>query len=170
MLKHKQMKHYSWSSIFQQALMNLIGDNGNTFKLKGSAADEDELMKEAKDISILKPALNLFQVYAMFYFGEHERIVKMIEKNGVDYFEKSLPGIVPLCADAFHSALSCISMVRRTGRSKYKKLAKKYAAKVKSFVEKGVSIARYIIVPCMFLAKGAFLLLDPRLTHAFPNL
>jgi len=141
MIKFQQKKHLSWTEITLQVILNLLGaeGNSNTYRLVGEVMDEDELMKDAKDVHILKPALNLFQIYAMFYFTEYEKIVDIIEANEDGYFEKSIPGISMLMVNAFQSAIACIQVARRTGKSKYKKLAKKFKDKIDGWVKKGVS-------------------------------
>ena len=138
MLKHKHMKHLSWTLIFLQTVLNLMGESDNTIKLTGFAMDEDELVQQTKDIGMLKPALNIFQMYVMFFFDRHGDVVQMINDNGEAYFDQAVPGVIALPTNAFHSALSCISMARSTKNRKYNKLAMKFCRKIKSWVNKGV--------------------------------
>lgn len=138
MLKHKHMKHLSWTLIFLQTILNLMGESDNTIKLTGFAMDEDELLQQTKDIGMLKPALNIFQMCLMFFFDQHDDVVQMINDNGASYFDQAVPGVIALPANAFHSALSCISMARSTKNRKYNKLAMTFCRKIKGWVNKGV--------------------------------
>mmetsp|Transcript_8324 Transcript_8324/g.13779 ORF Transcript_8324/g.13779 Transcript_8324/m.13779 type:complete len:1123 (-) Transcript_8324:162-3530(-) len=138
----KQHKILSFLRILWQLSLSLTDDSPSARILTGDVLDEGELLRqieETKDVH-LKQQLDRLRMYAAFWFGDHETVVKTMQETETEKgdYEKTNPGTFGLCPLYFHCALSCISMVRANKHpKKYKKIAMKFAKKIKEWVKKG---------------------------------
>jgi hypothetical protein len=88
---------------------------------------------------------NRHKVYAAFWFGEHQLVTELIERENYDKFsiEKVSPGLPGVFTMYAHCALSSISMYRKSGTKKHKNWANVFFKRIRDLVRKGNKNVRH---------------------------
>jgi predicted ATPase len=130
--------NYLW-----QTFLFLTGDDVYTGEFSGSIMDQETALSEVakENHTVLFYGIYRLQMYVAFVFGQYEQVYKAIIITGTHRgaYEQVFPGIFGMCHLHTFNGLSLLSLYRETKESKYLKIAKNFAAKIKKWVKKGVS-------------------------------
>jgi hypothetical protein len=113
--------------------------------LMGQSRDHVQLLDMGEEQSakpLQQQTLAGFKRIERGYYGDYEQCAEEALKFG-NGFQKALPGSPFPPVDMFISALSCFVMTRRTGKSRYKREAKRKSAWITGWVKQGNPNARH---------------------------
>lgn len=138
----KQLGSLAALRILWQCILNLSAENPNTVVISGEIMDQELLLRAAfaAGNKYLVIAVYRFQMYMAFVFGDYELVYELMCKMDAEYgsYEKVIRGSLGVTHLYAFNGLAMISLYRTTGRQKYFKLGKTFAAKVKRLANSGV--------------------------------
>jgi len=120
-----------------QFYLNLTNADSNQHVLTGEIMKEDDY--ERRSDYQLRMIFKRFQVFAAFWFGNHERVVELVESLGIHQFiyEKASPGAAGTPPFYCYCALSCFIVAGKTRNKKYKRFGEILRKRIKAWGAKG---------------------------------
>jgi hypothetical protein len=131
-----KVKVYTYLNLTWQLCLNPMGCADNPLILTGEAMDEEDCKKRAAGkLQHLLPLLQSHQIILYGFFGAYDRCAELALQVGD--LTKEIPGspLVAMCACM--NGLSLCAMARKTKQWKYKRAAKKFITKIKTWIERG---------------------------------
>jgi hypothetical protein len=124
-----------WTKALWRAVLGLMGQSKDHVRIR-------EVGEEQNDNPMHKQFLAGCERIERGYYGDYEQCAESALKFGKD-LQKVAPGTPFPAVDMFVSALSCFVMTRRTGKSRYKREAKRISTWITGWVKQGNPNARH---------------------------
>ena len=139
MERYSQVFSFTPALIWRQCALNLMGRSENPVVLTGEAMDQDEFLRDLSTSNVMGKlqALYLARMFLGYLFGDLDVAVENGEhlwrrKQNIDSTHFYTPFYFTI------SALSALSMLQRTGKRRYKRVARKFIKCLQSWVDNKV--------------------------------
>ena len=133
----KRETQATFSEIFWQTALNLMGDNSNKDPcvLKGEALPDPDVILNDHDNPVPRAIYNVQQSRLCSIFGKHDQGANQAIR--VPPLSEESPGSSLIMGSLFTDAISLFAMARKTRKGKYSKPAEQIRSKIKTWSKKG---------------------------------
>uniref|UniRef100_A0A7R9WCS1 Orc1-like AAA ATPase domain-containing protein n=1 Tax=Pseudictyota dubia TaxID=2749911 RepID=A0A7R9WCS1_9STRA len=118
MLELNQNVVYTLNRPLRQFTLNLLGKSADPVKLIGEVMNEDALLPEEGDTSVLRSLVLFYRMWLEYLFGEYELAAETAARN--KHADKHNSGrFVIVCNKFFYHGLAALALARKQGHSKW---------------------------------------------------